>query len=308
MKRTPIMLMPAIVLIIGLTCRLEAGEQRWELVVSPLTDLSDPLRPVCNPVEPRQVTARNARSLWLFVVSWPSDARGEISIELPSLRWAIMGGKGDKPLTQLRLHRAWYEHDGARWIPDALIPLKLGSSIDLPWRRNNISNQVSQAFVLEIFVPPSAAATLYQGQLQVIRNGRAVAAVTLSLDVCDVTLPDIAPSSSDSHIVVNRGDDNTAWASLAVKQVLAGNAPALPAGQAMEHAGAQFGMTGMLPSLRLMAWDSGRQDAQLITMLAERPGWNLDRIAKLIAGRATGEAACGSVRAALLRELTPSKR
>jgi len=91
---------------------------------------------------------------------------------------------------QVDLFKAWFhrlQKDG-RYIPDALIPVQNPFPGELPDPDNQIKDQTSQAFWVDLYIPREAKPGLYPGRL-LLRSGQTQALVKVRLEILDALIP-----------------------------------------------------------------------------------------------------------------------
>lgn len=246
----------------------------------------------------RQLSVRNGWVVFAASISWaPHQANHLVSLELPLFEHVGDDTGPSHVLTNVRLGRVWCSFQDGVYRPDVIVPLKLGTTFDLPWRRNNIPSQQSQTIVIEVFVPPDARTGVYKGRLELFHKGRSVAGLAMSLEVASVTLPDKA----DTPMQTPPSSAKNLWHECVVN-ALAGKMERIPA-QPPNRDGRPMGIDNSVRSIDHIAFRAGIQDANLIDMLASRPGWNLMRIARMTR-LLVSEGDAQGLRLFLIRELS----
>jgi len=168
-----------------------AGAWRIELLAAAAKappSAAAPARP--DAAIPLPVTPRNA---WLSIpaVLYPPDGRAAgVSVRLtPPVRAGKPAAAGPAP-RHVELCRAWYVSAAGGPQAEILVPLRGGQAIDVPWAQNKVPGQVNQQVLADVWVPPEAAPGQYDAALEVVRDGKVLAAAPVRFAVSTVALPD----------------------------------------------------------------------------------------------------------------------
>ncbi|HVN81248.1 MAG TPA: hypothetical protein VMW38_19825 [Terriglobia bacterium] len=110
------------------------------------------------------------------------------------------------PNVQADLFKAWFHHmqKGGQYIPDALIPVQNPYSGKLPDPENQIKDQTSQAFWVDLYITREAKPGRYEGCIK-LQSGREHSIVKVQLEVLNAIVPD------EDAIVVDHNSYGTEW-------------------------------------------------------------------------------------------------
>jgi Domain of unknown function (DUF4091) len=126
------------------------------------------------------------------------------------------------PLTT-DLYREWFHFNlpDRNYYPDALIPVQSPYNLPVSDAQNRIADQTSQAFWVDIWIPPATEPKVYRGQIR-LTSGSQQKVVPLELTV----LPAIIPAQD--AVTLDNNSYGTSWLSDQYPETLAslGNSPA----------------------------------------------------------------------------------
>ena len=176
-----------------------AGTDGWRAQVLPITDKAPSPGGIAAAAAesaqasmlPVPITARNAWVGLQVVLLPPNGSASNVSVSVEPPAFAGKRLRTEAlPLGHIRLFRTWCVPKAGRYHSEVLVPLGIAHQFDIPWKLNKLPRQVSQAILVDVWVPSSAAPGPYGGKLLVRRDDKTVVAVPLRLQVSDVTLPD----------------------------------------------------------------------------------------------------------------------
>ncbi|MFP4053151.1 MAG: hypothetical protein ACLFV7_04725 [Phycisphaerae bacterium] len=175
------------------TCKGWRGE--WHRV----HDLVDPSAGSDHPDDARLRRPLTPRGAWVsfqWVVTWPDGRARNVS---PGVKVTHSGIQPDRPLP-VRVYRAWSVAAGKKQVPDVLVPVDAGETVDLPWKKNGLQNQRNQTFVIDVWVPEDAETGAYGLSAELTDDGRTLLQASAGFDVAAPVLP------GEFHVA---GDMNT---------------------------------------------------------------------------------------------------
>jgi len=185
---------------LGASEKLEGVRQGdWRVAIMPAASKAPPtaVPPATEMHVP--VTPRNAWVGLQVVISPPKGKAADITVELPRIAFAGQAGIKVRPLTWVYAYRIWSVPKDGKHHGEVLVPLKFGEKFSIPWRRNSVAAQESQAIFIDVWVPKDATPGPYAGQLIVMQAGRKLAALDLKLRVAATVLSDTFHIAGDMN-------------------------------------------------------------------------------------------------------------
>ncbi len=113
------------------------------------------------------------------------------------------------------LYREWFHFNApdGKYYPDALIPISAPYQFQIPDAENHIPGQRSQGFWIDLWIPASAKAQVYQGAAELLSGAeRKVIPIELSV------LPAIVPA--EDAVTLDNNSYGTSWLSSQYPQTL----------------------------------------------------------------------------------------
>jgi hypothetical protein len=107
---------------------------------------------------------------------------------------------------QVDLFKAWFHHlkGGGKYIPDALIPVSNPYQGTFPDPDNQIKDQTTQAFWVDLYIPKEAQSGRYEGRVT-LKSGREHSIVKVRLEIFDAIIPE------EDAVVVDHNSYGTEW-------------------------------------------------------------------------------------------------
>jgi len=133
-------------------------------------------------------SARMGYASTQLIISAASEGKFELNIELAGL--------------PVHLYREWYHLNTAdrKYYPDALIPIRLPHTAQLPDPDNKVAGQKAQAFWIDIWIPADASPGVHRGKATVA-SGSETKSVPVEVTVLPQRIPeaDIVTMDSNSY-------------------------------------------------------------------------------------------------------------
>lgn len=143
------------------------------------------------------VSPRNAYVSFQLIVPYTQEVMQAFDIVPGSL----VGEQGEIAAGEYALYVQWYHRIQGRYIPDALIPWKAGSTSERPLasvaERNAVPDQNFAALWLDLFIPADTPPGSYTGHLEIVMGTERFERCSVAIQVLEATVPNASIITAD---------------------------------------------------------------------------------------------------------------